>query len=276
MKKTKIIIALAICLIMVLNAGCSALTGRGYTTVAKNDNYKILTDNEYCYIRYSKAQKKELEEEAKFCQSLILPRYESVEAMKQGILQGNFTKEEQKSLQLCTRKNEDGDIRICNIEKMYDALLPAGCSIRYIEFDGFYMFKIDGDGLICNLYYNDKESYDRNFAYYYTRRLNGAAVIDTESYQGIPVTVYSAGYKCYDLSTEEKTLIVMEDYLNSVGSSDIPFAIRFFGEMNGTYFNGMICESGKMTIDHRPSVEWYQSIGLKPYVETETEQGSAE
>lgn len=268
MKKTKIIIALALCLVVMLHTGCSALTGRGYATIAKNDNYKILTDNEYCYIRYSKAQKKELEEEAKFCQSLILPRYESVEAMKQGILQGNFTKEEQKSLQICTRKNEKGDIQICNIEKMYDVLLPPGCSIRYIEFDGFYMFKIDGDGLICNLYYNDKEANDGAFEFYYTSELEGLAVTGKETYQGVPVTVYNMGeYKCFDLSTEEKTLIVKETYR---GAHE-PFVIDFFGEMNGAHFYGMICESGKMAIDHRPSIEWYQSIGLKPYVETETE-----
>lgn len=74
--------------------------------------------------------------------------------------------------------------------------------------------------------------------------------------------------KSDDLNVETEPLVVIETYDST---DDIPTAINFFGKTNGAYFKGLIIEAGEMTIHHRPSIEWFQAFGLKPYVETETE-----
>jgi phosphoribosylaminoimidazole-succinocarboxamide synthase len=96
-----------------------------------------------------------------------------------------------------------------------------------------------------------------------------------ETYQGVPVTVYKGErgqtYKCYDLSTETRSFLVIERYSGDARPDSIPSEVRFFGKMNGAYYHGWIFKAYSTGLDRRPSIEWLQSFGLKPYEETETE-----
>lgn len=272
----KFLLTAAACLLLVLSTVFSLIgpASDPYTTIVSNSNYQIVTDGENTYLRFDKKQQQVLEHNLSFSQSVDWPHYSSVGEMKQAILRGDFTENVKTHLYAQAEKNEKGDARICNVNQLYEPLMPAGASIRYIEYNGEYWFKIDCDRLRINLYTClDEDDYNSNFTSHYTEKLE-ENVTETyeETYQGVPVTVYKKNsgwkYKCYDLSTETESLLILESYH---AADDIPFSIRFFAKANGVYYHGLIAESGSMTIDHRPSIEWLRSFGLKPYEETETE-----
>ena len=270
MLKMRNIACLMLCFVILVLTGCSD----SYTTIATNDSYQIVTDGEDTYIRFDKKQQQELEQKVNHSQCIDWPQYNTLGDMKQAILEGDFTENVKAHLYASAKKNEKGDARICKVNQLYEPLLPDGASISFVAFDGSYWFEIVGDSLICNLYYAiDENDYNSNFEYHYSATIEeNVTGTYIETYQGVPVTVYEKNsgwmYKCYDLSNEAASLTVMEMYASS---KDIPFGIRFFGNTNGAFYHGLICEAGEMTIDHRPSVEWLQSFGLKPYVETEAE-----
>ena len=272
----KFLLTAAACLLLVLSTVFSLIgpVSDPYTTIAANSNYQIVTDGENTYLRFDKKQQQELEHNANLSQRVDWPHYSSVGEMKQAILRGDFTENVKSHLYAKAKKNEKGDARICNINQLYEPLLPTGSTVLYVEFDVSYWFEIHSDNLAIILNtFDDEDSYNRLFEEYYTRRI-GENVTGTyeETYQGVPVTVYKKNsgrkYKCYDLSTGTDPLLVIETYDTT---DDIPTAINFFGKTNGAYYKGLIIEAGEMTIHHRPSIEWLRSFGLKPYEETETE-----
>lgn len=266
-------VCLILCFVMLMLAGCSD----PYKTIATNDGYKLVTDGENTYLRFNKKQQQELEHNISLSQSVDWPHYSSLGEMKQAILRGDFTENVKAHLYAKAKKNEKGDARICSIDQLYEPLLPAGASIRYIEYDGGYWFKIDCDRLRINLYTClDEDDYNSNFEYHYTRCIEkNVTGTYEETYQGVPVTVYKGKsgltYKCYDLSTETRSLLVIERYTGDARADSIPGEVRFLGKMNGAYYHGYIFKAESITLGRRPSIEWLQAFGLTPYVETETE-----
>ena len=275
----KFLLTAAACLVLVLSTAFSLISPASdpYTTIAANSNYQIVTDGENTYLRFDKKQKQELEHNANHSISVDWPHYSSVGEMKQAILSGDFTEHVKTHLYAKAKKNDKGDARICNVNQLYEPLLPTGACVRYIEFDGSYLFKIDHHHLNITLYAClDEDDYNSNFAYHYTKRIEeNVTKTYEETYQGVLVTVYKGErgqtYKCYDLSTETRSFLVIERYSGDTRPDSIPSEVRFFGKMNGAYYHGWVFKAYSTGLDRRPSIEWLQSFSLKPYEETETE-----
>ena len=275
----KFLLTAAACLLLVLSTAFSLLSPASdpYTTIAANSSYQIVTDGEKAYLRFDKKQKQELEHNANHSISVNWPHYSSVGEMKRAILRGNFTENVKAHLYAKANVNEKEDAQICNINQLYEPLLPTGACVRYIEFDGSYLFKIDHHHLNITLYAClDEDDYNSNFEYYYTRRItDNVTKTYEETYQGVPVTVYKREpgqtYKCYDLSTETRSFLVIERYSGDARPDSCPSEVRFFGKMNGAYYHGWIFKAYSTELNRRPSIEWLQAFGLTPYVETETE-----
>lgn len=199
--------------------------------------------------------------------------FPSVSSMKKAILNADFSTD---ALDAIIRKAraDDGDVVICNLNKLYDAVLPEGEKLArvrwFIDSYSFSMHTLSGSLSLAT------ESDVKDFADLYGFDPNNPNVTieskSTEEARNATVYEYKLNnyneeWKCviYTQSTKDKTITVVEQY-NYGTSKTVPETICFWGNCGDAFF------TGKLTgFTERPSYEWVTSFGLKPYVETETE-----
>ena len=203
--------------------------------------------------------------------------FSTVAEMQDCIKNGKFSKEDLVGMQ-AYEKAENGKVAVCNVNKLYDVVLPEGFSLNRISWKGIsYKFDLIGiNGGSGYLRVGDKEDVqnyiERRSLYNAGKELATIVSNSKDAERNADVIIFKAEatgenlkYIRYTYECNGITITAQEEY-NLDESETIPGWISYWGEGNGVYFTGIL---GGFT--ELPSYEWVTSFGLKPYVETETE-----
>ena len=200
--------------------------------------------------------------------------FSSIAEMQDCIKNGKFSKEDLVGMQ-AYEKADNGKVAVCNVNKLYDVVLPEGFSLKQISWKGLsYMFQL----YYCNEYHGslrigNQIDYQNEIAFSTPNFDNGSTLLlssvdkdrNGEILEFITPTGTHMKYIRYSYVLNGMTVTAQEEY-NLDESEETPSWIAYWGEGNGVYFTGIL---GGFT--ERPSYEWVTSFGLKPYAETETE-----
>lgn len=194
--------------------------------------------------------------------------FASVQEMRSAVLGGKFTKSQLITMQKYFSKNSMGEVILFDLNNMSDIVLPEGTELESVQFTGSgYTFSFQGDGFtgFLNLITKERlEEYDKSL----NKERTTNKVVKTEEPAENVKCYYVEGasgvrkHTQYTVSSEYGTFTVCES--DPIVGTDLTLCIRYWGEYNGTCFYGSIVDPSE-----RPSPEWFQSFGLKPYVETE-------
>lgn len=209
------------------------------------------------------------------CASVSFPEFVSIAEMRHGIILGPFSEQELASL-AGRDTNPEGEILICDPNRLYECTAPEEFDLAYISWRGtFYTFVLTSKtsrGAITCL---DEKDYLENLKNSYQSFLNQSSVTVTEqnSILDRSTTVYycqtskaKRKYICYEISVKGKKMYVQEEYLlenqysDEMVSDKVPHSIQFWGTENGSYFSGYL-----YNLTERPSVAWLKQFGLVPY-----------
>ena len=220
-------------------------------------------------------------------QSIFWPEFSSVKEMKNAIMTGRFSGLEMEVLRTYAEKNEKGDVLICDVDNISEPVLPAEFSLDRIVWRGLnytFYYYTENDGSIYIRLHNperDKEMFEKYYANYQDHHSVLLTGQDVEPERNATVYYYeSPSTKLkqiqYVIQSEEKTYYVNEYY--ATGRTDgspstttddhsdtVPRYVQVWGTDKGVEFYAMI------DIDERPSMELLSQIGIRKYVETETE-----
>ena len=145
--------------------------------------------------------------------------------------------------------------------------------MAYVSWFGLtYSFYLQGDNLEGRLNIVTESTYKRMQEIYIIEETDSFKFTSVEqdaernateiTYEG----QFSSGKQItYSYTVDGFTVTIIESYFFEE-SKTVPFILHGMAEGNGIYYYWSI---GGFT--ERPSYEWIKSIGLKPYVETETE-----
>ena len=281
MKKIKIIsIIVAVVAIYACLDRYAIYKHENVTVVSENSQYSVIYDDGQYSMRFVGGFQ-QYKPTGNGNISAEYATYTSLKAMKQGILNGKFTKEQLRTLWIRADYNSSGEVIITNLGKLFEPKLPEDLKVRSVLWMGkIYQFSFDStaftskriNGGVSCLY--DEETYNRRIA------KENAMLFENDELFFLPEetdaerdgTVYTWQYNgyttrriIYTYKTEEKELLVHEQYYMEE-SSVVPHDIQIWGKENGAWFYVLMRD-----FNERPSYEWVTSFGLKPYVETETE-----
>lgn len=215
---------------------------------------------------------------------LDYPRYSCVSEMRQGIISGfpasDFLAPLYLSSLLHNSASEEGMIKICDLDNLYECSLPFGYKSYNVYWRGqTYQFSFtngDTSGIItCH----DEETYAEEFNQGYLDFLSNDELTlteQTEIHERSATEYYLTNrsgakkkYVCYEISRWNKKIIVQETYYLSgytEPSSTVPFCINMWGiDESGwagepRYFDVYVAGT-----KNRPSVKWLSQFGLTPY-----------
>ena len=220
-------------------------------------------------------------------QSIFWPEFSSVKEMKNAIMTGRFSGLEMEALRTYAEKNEKGDVLICDVDNISEPVLPAEFSLDRIVWRGLnytFYYYTENDGSIYIRLHNperDKELFDEYYTSFLERWSVSFTAKDTEPERNATVYYFESSTTKqkqiqYVIQSDNKTYYVNEYYAIgrkdgyiSTSSSDysdtVPQYVQVWGTDKGVEFYAMI------DIDERPSMEFLSQIGIRKYVETETE-----
>lgn len=202
--------------------------------------------------------------------------FDSLADMKRTIQEGNFDKEDQKNIQKFFGNNST-QVPICNLNSLYDAKLPESASVSGVWwFGSSYSLTVRDGDIYGTVKPTTKERVDWEEESWSNRTASNPAISiiseGTEAERNASVIVFDAvtvGERWkeirYHFTAGDTNLTVLERYQCAV-SETVPQAVYLWGLSNGEYV--VVTLYG---FTERPGYEWLKSIGLKPYVETETE-----
>ena len=220
-------------------------------------------------------------------QTIFWPEFSSVEEMKNAIETGDFSDLEMEALRMFAKKNESGDVLVCDLNNIQDGVVPDDFKLTNVQWTGSnytLTYRADKEAFIGIVLFDDdyyKSSFDEyysNYLEYHTVKLTGQG---QEPERNATVYYYeSPSTKLkqiqYVIQSEEKTYYVNEYY--ATGRTDgspstttddhsdtVPQYVQVWGTDKGIEFYAMI------DINERPSMEFLSQIGIRKYVETETE-----
>ena len=216
-------------------------------------------------------------------QTIFWPEFSSVEEMKNAIETGDFSDLEMEALRMFAKKNESGDVLVCDLDNILEPLVPTGFLLEHITWHGldytFYYTEVDGR---IAIQLHNSERNKKMFEEEYINFLNNPNVTltasDTEPERNATIYYYETYIAKlkeiqYVIQTEDKTYYIDEFYMvsrkdgrdHSDYSDTVPQYVQVWGTDKGIEFYAMI------DIDERPSMEFLSQIGIRKYVETETE-----
>ena len=207
--------------------------------------------------------------------------FHSLAELRQDIKTGNFTEKELAVIQTF-KKDKEGNITVCSIDKLYEPTLPEAYPLSHISWMGgkYYTFEYKG---ISSSYLNffqffSKERFDEereDIQRVATCMPNDVPYVKVEGVHDRNAEVYTRTLKdgevqtiiIYSIQSEGKTLYIEEAYsTKEVPEEGVPWCIYLIGEQYGQCFSGYISH-----LDERPSVEWLSKFGIREYVETATQ-----
>ena len=196
--------------------------------------------------------------------------YPSLSAMKTAVTEGKFTEKQLAYIQKSFAKNEKGEVKLFDMNKLCDIVLPQGAEVTEIRWTGKnYSFSFETEDFSGKLRVTDKESMEM-YAQRGDMTKTNMKVLKTEDDPSRNAKIYYVEgaaavqkYTQYTISGEYGTFTVSE--ADPVPEAELSLIIRYWGEYNGVYFDGQIVDPAV-----RPTYEWFQNFGLKPYVEAKT------
>ena len=298
MKRT---ICLLLCTVFILLIGCSMRDPLPSSTVAQTENpttvptgitlelpYDLYQKNEQWFLTFNDTYRP-----INGCEYVDTPQFSSIEEMRTAIRTGDFTATELWAIENTFAKDAQGNILVCNFEKLYVPTLPDGLVFDYLFWRGEalqFECTTENPNYLIILTLNDDEGYKVYFDRYYENYFDYVTVKITEHttvedrnaevYYCESSTVRDKIVK-YVLRNDSKTIYVREKYvigntenmpdgfseLSPSECSDIvPRSIFFAGNDNGQEFYGFL-----YSLSERPSEEFLLQLGVKPYAGTETE-----
>ena len=267
---------------VLLLCGCSNTDAGANSTpgvkILSNEQYSIMESNGEHYFDF----KGDVDLSAESGQtSAAIPgsggiAFKSVKAMRDRLVNGGFSRQQISDMKYFARTSA-GDIAVCNVNALWDVVLPKELSLEWVKWYGLtYNFRLLGDDLEGTLYITSENDYklmqkrrtleetnNRKITSVETEPERNATVITFESSVASSGKQIEYGYEDngFTITVYE---IYYEDYYDDHRSEKVPFIITVMGEGNGIYYYWSI---GGFT--ERPSYEWIKSIGVTPYVETE-------
>ena len=291
MKTTKRLISIVLVAVICLLSGCGSYNNlRDAETIVSNERYDVLRkDDQYYFVPRNWKS-------SSGASSLVIadwPQFSSIGEMKETILSGNCPYS--RTIAMKAAQN-NGTIPIYPLDRLYEALIPVGgISDLLWELEG-YSFGIEGEyrGSVLSgrMRIMQAQQFEISLKSKFTDKfeeLTGRKEIllhETDPQTNAEVLCYkknSGGHntlvhKTYQL--QDKTLYVSElwlgnsPYVQSKDHESQPGRISrlyIWGEQNGGCFYFFVSFSTPLYANHVPTEVWIQSIGLKPYVEDETE-----
>lgn len=265
-------ILLVICLLL---SGCGAASEPG-VEVLSNAQYSIMERNGEYYFDF----KEDVDQSTANGQmDAAIPGsdgfiFGSVKVMRDRIVNGGFSAANLSAMSGWA-KTADGKVAVCDVNALWDAYLPQDMPLACVRWFGRdYSFVFENDDLEGRLYFATESIYRRMQQIYELEETENCKFISVEQVAERDATVItfesqvaSSGKQISYTYTENGfTVTIFEEYLYDYSDETVPFIVIGMAEGNGIYYYWSV---GGFT--ERPSYEWIKSIGLKPYVETESE-----
>lgn len=291
MKTTKKLLCFALIIVLCLLCGCENYIGlRRAETIVSSERYDILRlDEQYYFVPRNWERLPSDSGES----SLLYddyPEFSSVGEMRKKIFSGNCPY----SRSISRMANQyNGIIPICSLDPLYEPVLPNSVRIKYVSWQlskygialqGSYRYQALSGYMKClqpEIFETFKESF--------LERINKIIATEEVLFHGTdPET--NAEVVCYKSTNthsilsritlvqytytlQDKTLYVEESWDGNSPYVQRRFGseqgelqqVRIWGEQNGGYFECAFSGPEEMSVD------FIQSFGLKPYVETVTE-----
>jgi hypothetical protein len=268
--------------------GCLMLPGCGakgeikkYTT----EYYTVVFDDDACFLQFNEAG---IDKQAmNNCEILKYPEYSTLEEMRQGIIAGEISEYEWYCILKTAKRNEDGTIKICNVDELHECVFPINLDVGLIEWSGATYTYLFADGTLSGgMTVVDEERYVNNLDEGYKDFLEYDGIFTEEYDTERAATIYNhvngsggkSRYVCYEISTANKSILVQEVYYQRSSSDAKESAgskVTLEQEMELSYIKLWIEEGDGyafgtlLGLTERPSLEWLSQFGLREYVETE-------
>lgn len=227
--------------------------------------YTIYWENEKCYIAFPPVDPNDTKEQWGYVAAQY-PKFSSVQEMKKKLSEGDISEAEIEELR---RATQQGTYAICNINDLYEAVLPEDVEQTMVRFLGTaydFTFRGSEEGVMVCVSEDVYES-EWNRHYKGTNLSKGCILLLTETVadRNAEVRHYTyAGTESkqvfYTYETAHGQQRVYEMYIDGNLST-----IYIFGESNGSFY--IVSTSSDML--ERPSIDWMSSFYLKKFIETE-------
>ena len=285
MKCAKKLFCALLALLIVALCGCDGrIKGE---VLYSNENYEIIKSGEVCYLQFQKDKYFGGKNEGAMSVKEY-PEFRTISEMREGVIKGDFTENELRTLQNDASKN-GGVLPMRSLDDFYEFTFPNDIYVSgYIWYGSYYSAVYSYNGGSGGFTLSNYESHAKKLDEYNKTFERVASRNDfQEIWRGTdPVTgeqalhySNSAGswtMSLYTIRSGGKTLHIketwagpcpyVEENCDEASSGGHIMTMKIYGEENGVYFWYNL---GNMS--ERPSAEWLMSFGLKPYVETETE-----
>ena len=245
------------------------------TQTSYDNNYYSITENEGRYILTPKEPPEDPTGNWCASRAFFYPQFTSIGQMQQEIITGPISKHELFALCLPSQ-SENGEIEICNPNKLYECTAPDEFDLEYITwYRTDYTFYLAGDNANSLISCYDEESYTASFNNHYKEfLLDSPETLTKQTWTPNRfATVYYCNtgvaklkYICYEISAGHKKMYIQEEYVLERQKGDVPVSdkvpnyVQFWGVEKGGYFEGLLYD-----LTERPSVEWLSQFGLVPY-----------
>lgn len=261
-----------LCLFAVFAMLCSLAACAGENVIADNAYYRIKVDGEnYCL---SFKQDNNEADTSGACMKQPSVSFTSITEMKNDILNGNFTDEEKRELQRFP-KDEAGTVTICNLQKLYQPVLPADWKLEEIIWVGRYYYFCIGPINDIELTYNTvgmttQEHFSELLAEYNTMESENIVQLEQVEDRNAIVYSYVGGMGTnikkikYTITVSDNKTVYVDEVYYVDESESVPKCINILVDHAGKYLDIYIDE-----LEARPTVEWLSQFGIREYVETE-------
>lgn len=265
-------------------AGCTSKEEPGANRTYITDYYAVCVDGNQCYIQIDALYQSLQGDED--CLIFEYPCFSTLTEMREAIVTGTISEKEMQTVFNTANRCEDGSIEICNVDKLYECVLPAELSVKHIIWTGImYDYRVSGSIASGSFICLNETDYQDNIDSQYKDFLDNEQLIITkqEYEEDRSAVVYhytgersNGKYICYEIGTGDKRIIVQEVYRFGVGkealttddttlvSDEVPDNVRLWITDGSGYASVLL--NG---FSERPSVEWLSQFGLREYVETE-------
>lgn len=243
------------------------------TVVVSFDTYSILKAEDQYYLRIHEGADILPKSMSAVPLTSILadpvPKFSSAQHMKQSILNGELTSENLYYIWKHCQFDGDNDFYICNPYEIRIPIQPKGLRANGVYWYGSnysFSYRASSDYYMSIRCYTLTKEHDVYKAFDSEMQIVNRHLLYTEQVEDRNATVYHYALTdiepfdkkiMYDLSTEEKPLLILESYYNNTRT--IPMDTQFCGIENGVYFIGRIT-----SYNERPTIEFLQSLGISP------------
>lgn len=243
------------------------------TVVAQFETYSILTAKDQYYLRIHDMSAIESRSLSAVPMTSVaadrIPEFISAKHMKDSILCGKLSSYDLYYIWRHCKVDPDYDLLICDPYDIHEPRPLKGLPYSSVYWLGTYYsysYRISSDHYWSISCYKLTKEHNVHTAFDREMEIVNKYLLYTEQTQDRNATVYYyniGGHGSndkrilYDLSTQDKPLIINETYNDE--AKTIPMDTQVCGIENGVYFTVSIT-----SYNERPSVEFLQSLGISP------------